>query len=103
MVNSNEISLNNFDQLFNKTKAFQLFFYGLLWNEKYQNIDNLSCQIISLKNTFQPHLELIYNKNKMINYDAIDSYRNWLLNNLELIYKTNTFSHVNSSLYCELC
>ena len=103
MVNSNEISLNNFDQLFNKTKAFQLFFYGLLWNEKYQKNDDLSCQVISLKNTFQPHLELIYNKNKMINYDAIDSYKNWLLNNLELIYNTKTFSHENRSLYCELC
>ena len=103
MVNSNEISLNNFDQLFNKTKAFQLFFYGLLWNEKYQKIDDLSCQIISLKNTFQPHLELFYNKNKMIKYDTIDSYRNWLFSNLELIYNTKTFNHVNNSLYCELC
>lgn len=103
MVNPSEINLYNFDQLFNKTKAFQLFFYGLLWNEKHQKNDDLSCQIISLKNTFQPHLELIYNKNKMINYDAIDSYKNWLFNNLELIYNTKTFSHVNSSLYCELC
>ena len=59
--------------------------------------------LVSLKNTFQPHLKLIYNKNKMINYDAIDSYKNWLFNNLELIYNTKTFSHVNSSLYCELC
>lgn len=103
IVNPNEINLNNFDQLFNKTKAFQLFFYGLLWNEKHQKNDDLSCQIVSLKNTFQPHLKLIYNKNKMINYDAIDSYKNWLFNNLELIYNTKTFSHVNSSLYCELC
>ena len=52
MVNSNEISINNFDHLFNKTKAFQLFFYGLLWNEKYQKNDDLSCQIISLKILF---------------------------------------------------
>ena len=103
IVNPSEINLNNFDQLFNKTKAFQLFFYGLLWNEKHQKNDDLSCQIVSLKNTFQPHLKLIYNKNKMINYDAIDSYKNWLFNNLELIYNTKTFSHVNSSLYCELC
>ena len=26
----------------------------------------------------------------MINYDAIDSYQNWLFNNLELIYNTET-------------
>ena len=58
IVNPNEISLNGFDQLFNKRKAFQLFFYGLLWNEKNQKNDDLSCQIVSLKNTFQPHLDL---------------------------------------------
>ena len=103
IVNSNEISLNNFDQLFKKSKAFQLFFYGLLWNEKYQKNDDLSCQIISLANTIQPHLELTYNKNKMINHDAIGSFRDWLFNNLELIYNAETFSHVNGSLYCELC
>ena len=39
----------------------------------------------------------------MINHDAIDSYQDWLLNNLELIYNTETFSHFNGSLYCELC
>ena len=75
----------------------------MLWNEKYQINDDLTCQLISLKNTFQPHLELTYKKNKMINHNAIDSYQDWLLNNLELIYNTETFSHFNGSLYCELC
>ena len=70
MVNPNEISLNNFNQLHNKSKAFQLFFYGLLWNEKYKINDELSCQIISLKNTFLLTLNL-FNKNKMINHQLL--------------------------------
>ena len=103
MVNSNEISLANLEQLINKPKAFQLFFYGLLWNEKYKSIDDLSCQIISLKNTYQPQMSLTYNKNKTINHTAIDSYKKWLLDKLEDIYNTKSFIHNNNSAYCEIC
>ena len=103
IVNPNEISLKDFKQLLKKEKAFQLFFYGLLWNQDQLKNEDISCQIISLKNTFQPHLNLNFNKNILINNDAILNFKKWLLENIEGIYNTSVFSHKNESLYCDLC
>jgi len=103
IVNPNEISLKDFKQLLKKEKAFQLFFYGLLWNQDQLKNEDISCQIISLKNTFQPHLNLNFNKNILINNDAILNFKKWLIENIEGIYNTSVFSHKNESLYCDLC
>ena len=103
LISKSEISLNGFNQLHKKEKAFQLFFYGLLWNEKNLNMKDISCQIISLKNTISPHLDLNFNKNNKIKNHSIIDFKKWLFLNIESIYNTPSFSHLSESLFCELC
>ena len=103
LISKSEISLNGFNQLHKKEKAFQLFFYGLLWNEENLNMKDISCQIISLKNTISPHLDLNFNKNNKIKNHSIVDFKKWLFLNIESIYNTPSFSHLSESLFCELC
>ena len=64
---------------------------------------DISCQIISLKNTISPHLDLNFNKNNKIKNHSIIDFKKWLFLNIESIYNAPSFSHLSESLFCELC
>jgi hypothetical protein len=97
------LNIFDFDQLTKKHKALQLFFYALLWNYSSIKTENLKCQIISLKNTFQPKLNLTFKKNDSINKEMVVNYSNWLINFVEEIKNTDSFKHKIDSSYCEIC
>ena len=104
LVKPQDINISKMEQLSRKPKALQLLFYSLLYAKKYNIQDPLFTQIISLKNTQQPHQNLHFNKNKELNAEDIKSFEEWLLS---LLYKINSdemiFHHKTDSLYCENC
>ena len=103
MVLKKDLNIYDFDQLTKKHKALQLFFYALLWNNSQEKTDNLTCQIISLKNTYQPKLNLTFKKSDSINNELVSNYSNWLINFVEEIKNTEVFNHRIDSSYCEIC
>ena len=103
MVLQKDLNISDFDQLTKKHKALQLFFYALLWNNANNKTENLTCQIISLKNTHQPKLNLTFKKNDSINKKMVSNYSNWLINFVEKIKNTEVFDHKIDSSYCEIC
>tara|TARA_B110001450_G_scaffold180403_1_gene168534 strand:+ start:25 stop:2709 length:2685 start_codon:yes stop_codon:yes gene_type:complete len=103
MVLQKDLNIFDFDQLTKKHKALQLFFYALLWNNSKVKTENLTCQIISLKNTYQPKLNLTFKKNDSINSEMVSNYSNWLINFVEEIKSTEVFKHKMDSSYCEIC
>ena len=52
LVRKIDLTVNGLNQLYKKDKAFQLFFYGLLWNENNLNDKDVTCQVITLKTPF---------------------------------------------------
>ena len=103
MVLQKDLNIFDFDQLTKKHKALQLFFYALLWNNANNKTENLTCQIISLKNTYQPKLNLTFKKNDNINNEMVSNYSNWLIKFVEEIKNTESFKHKMDSSYCEIC
>jgi hypothetical protein len=103
MVLQKDLNILDFEQLTKKHKALQLFFYALLWNNSKDNSENLKCQIISLKNTYQPKLNLTYKKNDTIDNEMVYDYSNWLINFVQKIKDTEVFNHKMDSSYCEFC
>ena len=103
MVLQKDLNIFDFDQLTKKHKALQLFFYALLWNNANKKTENLTCQIISLKNTYQPKLNLTFKKNENINNEIVSNYSNWLIKFVEEIKNTESFKHKMDSSYCEIC
>ena len=103
MVLQKDLNILDFEQLTKKHKALQLFFYALLWNNSKDNSENLKCQIISLKNTYQPKLNLTYKKNDTIDNEMVYDYYNWLINFVQKIKDTEVFNHKMDSSYCEFC
>tara|TARA_B100000768_G_scaffold138539_1_gene129710 strand:- start:885 stop:3569 length:2685 start_codon:yes stop_codon:yes gene_type:complete len=103
MVLQKDLNIYDYNQLTKKHKALQLFFYALLWNNSQEKTDNLTCQIISLKNTYQPKLNLTFKKNDTINNELVSNYSNWLINFVEEIKNTEVFNHRIDSSYCEIC
>lgn len=104
LVKPQDINISKIEQLSKKPKALQLLFYSLLYEKKYNIQDPLFTQIISLKNTQQPHQNLHFNNNKELNAEDIKLFEEWLLS---LLYKINSdemiFHHKTDSLYCENC
>ena len=103
MVLQKDLNIFDFDQLTKKHKALQLFFYALLWNNSQEKTDDLTCQIISLKNTYQPKLNLTFKKNNNINNELVSDYSKWLINFVEEIKNTEVFNHKMDSSYCKIC
>ena len=103
MVLQKDLNIFDFDQLTKKHKALQLFFYALLWNNSNEKTENITCQIISLKNTYQPKLNLTFKKNDGINNELVKNYSDWLVNFVEEISNTEVFKHKLDSSYCEIC
>ena len=103
MVLQKDLNIYDYNQLTKKHKALQLFFYALLWNNSQEKTDDLTCQIISLKNTYQPKLNLTFKKNDTINNELVSNYSNWLINFVEEIKNTEVFNHRIDSSYCEIC
>ena len=103
LVRKIDLTVNGLNQLYKKDKAFQLFFYGLLWNEYNLNEKDVTCQVITLKNTISPHIDLTFNKKNKINNKSIIDFKNWIFENIEAIYNTESYSHTNDNLFCELC
>jgi len=103
MVLQKDLNIFDFDQLTKKHKALQLFFYALLWNNSKEKTENLTCQIISLKNTYQPKLNLTFKKNDSIDNEMVSNYSNWLINIIEKVKNTEVFNHKMDSSYCEIC
>jgi hypothetical protein len=103
MVQQNELNIYDFDQLSKKQKSLQLLFYALLWRKNYNSNEYLQCQIISLKNTFQPKLNLTYKKKTFIENDVINNFQIWLDEFLIEINNTEIFKHDLNSKYCEIC
>jgi len=103
MVQQNELNIYDFDQLSKKQKSLQLLFYALLWRKNYNSNEYLQCQIISLKNTFQPKLNLTYKKKTFIENDVINNFQIWLDEFLTEINNTEIFKHDLNSKYCEIC
>ena len=103
MVLQKDLNIFDFDQLTKKHKALQLFFYALLWNNSKVKTKNLTCQIISLKNTYQPKLNLTFKKNDSIDNEMVSNYSKWIINFVEEIKSTKFFKHKIDSSYCEIC
>jgi len=103
MVQQNELNIYDFNQLSKKQKSLQLLFYALLWRKNYKSNEYLQCQIISLKNTFQPKLNLTYKKKTFIENDVINNFQIWLEEFLKEINNTEIFKHDLNSKYCEIC
>lgn len=103
MVLQKDLNIFDFDQLTKKHKALQLFFYALLWNNSKVKTKNLTCQIISLKNTYQPKLNLTFIKNDSIDNEMVSNYSKWIINFVEEIKSSKFFKHKMDSSYCEIC
>ena len=103
MVLQNDLNISDFSQLTKKHKALQLFFYALLWNDSNIKTENLTCQIVSLKNTYQPKLNLTFKKKDRIDKEMVSNYSNWLVNFVDEIKNTESFKHKIDSSYCEIC
>ena len=103
MVLQNDLNISDFSQLTKKHKALQLFFYALLWNNSNIKTENLTCQIVSLKNTYQPKLNLTFKKKDRIDKEMVYNYSNWLVNFVDEIKNTESFKHKIDSSYCEIC
>ena len=103
MVLQNDLNISDFNQLTKKHKALQLFFYALLWNNSNIKTENLTCQIVSLKNTYQPKLNLTFKKKDRIDKEMVSNYSNWLVNFVDEIKNTESFKHKIDSSYCEIC
>ena len=103
MVQQSELNIYNFDKLSKKQKSLQLLFYALLWKKNYNSNEHLQCQIISLKNTFQPKLNLSYKKMTFIEDNLISNFHKWLEEFLIEINNNEIFKHDVNSKYCEIC
>jgi hypothetical protein len=97
------LNISDFSQLTKKHKALQLFFYALLWNDSNIKTENITCQIVSLKNTYQPKLNLTFKKKDRIAKEMVSNYSKWLVNFVDEIKNTESFKHKIDSSYCEIC
>ena len=104
LVKPQDVTINNFDQIENKSKALQLLFYVMLFMKKENYNDPIFGQIISIKNTSQHCINLKINQQNIISNQHIELFKNWLW---EIIQKINDpsmlFKHNNESKFCKWC
>ena len=104
LVQPKDLILNNFDQLQERSKALQLLFYAMLYTKHNDFSEPIKCQIISIKNSYQPTIQLKINKEENISSENIMFFKQWLkefllnINDKSLVFKHNT-----ESKFCNWC
>ena len=90
--------------MYKKSKALQLLFYSMLYVNHYKHTDNITSQIISIKNTYHNSIDLIVNKEKKISNENIELFKRWIE---EIILNISSdeivFTHNLESKYCTWC
>ena len=103
-VRPDELVISNLNSLNKKSKALQLLFYSMLYVNHYKHTDNITSQIISIKNTYHNSIDLIFNKEKKISNENIELFKGWIE---EIILNISSdeiiFTHNYESKYCTWC
>lgn len=103
-----ELKLNNVEEIImsesNKSKAFQLLMYTVLYHQSLQVNDRLQTGIISLRYLKNPYFFLKVNNTDIISNDIILQTKNLVSLILEDIFNfEKPFTHNASASYCLMC
>ncbi|MEN8929303.1 MAG: PD-(D/E)XK nuclease family protein [Flavobacteriales bacterium] len=114
VVNANELELKDLDKIIsdpNKSKAFQLLFYGLLMEDSLAENEQFTSGIISFKRLNNGLLELLFAEGRAANKTTWhptkierEEFIGKLQELIQTIFDTSlTFEHNEKAKYCDYC